>query len=74
MPCPFRLCAFIIAMLSTVHAAGAAPLPWHMPCVLMSPVALANSVESPYPVLKKNFIFWIVVKIDSHASFLTPNA
>ncbi len=52
-PWPFCLCAWIIAMLSTIHPAGAAPLLWHKTWVYISPVALAKSLESPKSRMKK---------------------
>ena len=55
-PCPRRLCAERIAMLTTAHPAGAAPFPWHSPCVFISIVAPEKSFESPNAVRRKNFI------------------
>jgi hypothetical protein len=60
-------------ILMTAHPAGNAPFPWHIPCVLMLMPPIAKLVESPNPILRKNFMFSIVLSIDSAAVSGTPN-
>ncbi len=61
-------------MLITAQPAGDAPLPWHIPWVLMLILLPANFVESPNHVRRKNFIFSFALNIDSMAEVGTPNA
>jgi hypothetical protein len=61
-------------MLITAHPAGAAPLPWHNPCVLMLMLPPAKDVKLRNPVLKKSFMFSIAPSIDSIAIVGTPKA
>ena len=61
-------------MLTTAQPAGAAPLPWHSPCVFMWIVDPAKDVESPYAVRRKNFISSIVPSIVDTVFTLTPKA
>ena len=61
-------------ILMTVHPAGNALFPWHIPCVLMLMPPPAKLVELPNPVLRKNFMFSIVPSIDSAAVSGTQNA
>ncbi len=73
-PCPFLPWAPSMQMLMTAHPASDAPFPWHIPCVLMLIPPPVKLVESPNPVLRKNFIFSIVLSMDSTAVIGTPKA
>ncbi len=61
-------------MLITAHPARDAPFPWVSPCALIRMPPPANFVESPKPVLRKNFIFSIALSIEPIADSGTPKA
>ena len=50
-------------MLIMHHLAQDVPFPWPKPCVFTSIVKLANFLESPNVVLRKNFISCFVSSI-----------
>ncbi len=70
----WHLYALIIVMLTTPHAAGEAPFPWHIPCVLYLMSPLAKSVESSNEVQRKNFISFIACNMALTDDAGTPDA
>ncbi len=74
--CSFHLCAWINVILVMVQPAGAAPFPWHNPCIFLPSVDPSYTFESPKPVLRENFMSCMMESINTTASWSwgTPRA
>ena len=73
-PNPSDLYARTMIALRTSHAAGDAPLPWHIPCMIRRGSPPIKVVDSPQPVRRKNFIIWMERSMAAMTPVCTPRA
>ena len=54
------------------QATGDSPLPWHMPWKISRGSPPIHVIDFPHPVLRKNYVNWMVRNMEAMAPVCTP--